>query len=152
MSQERIREDILFVKEQLDELFRRGTKEAHEAIVQIGDMEYVRLLAEGDTELSIVELLISIHKAESAEGIQSTVLCAGNSLEELLDIYYQVLFYLQRIWFEVEAESWVELIEYVQKLRLTPLAVYMILEASRIKEKKKVWETVKELWENQHES
>ncbi len=153
MQKERLREDMQFVKEQIDETLRAGSvnmgkAEACKAVVQIADMDYVRALAEGDNELQILELMVRIHKYEQQEGIDNTILYHVSCFDDLLEVYYKVLFYLQRIWFELEEIHQRELITYVNKRKLSPYVVYYILEHSRIVDKEQVWKQVMWLWEN----
>lgn len=150
MKQKQIREDIVFVKEQVRELLIQRSEEAYLALGNVMDMEYVRFLAEGDTELSILGLLVRIHRMEQTEKMGRTLLQTGETLEELLVVYYKILFYLQRIWFCVEEEYQKTLIAYMREKQISPYAVYMILEESRISDKKQVWEQVMKLWEKQY--
>lgn len=151
MEQERIREDILFVKEQLRQAVGEKSEQGRSVMVQIADMDYVRVLARKDTELEIVELLVRIYKYECKEGVIKTILESADTFEGLMNVYYKVLFGLQRIWFELEEEYQMEFVAYLQEYEITPYAVYMILNDSRIDEKEQVWSRVSYLWENYHE-
>lgn len=151
MEKARFREDIQFVKEQLDAVLKARSVETCQKVVQIADMDYVRVLAEGDNELEILELMVRIHKYESQEGINAPVLSIVNSYDDLLELYYKILFYLQRIWFELEEIYQKELIAYAKNRNVSPYAVYFILEHSRISDKEMVWKRVIWLWENDYE-
>lgn len=148
---ERIREDILFVKQQMEELLNQNTESAHQALVQVVQMPYVRMLTDGDNELKIMELLARIYKTESEQGIKQTILNTGSSMNDVVDVYYKLLFFLERIWFDTEEEYQRELVSYADRQKISPYAIYMILEDSRISEKKEVWAKVMKLWEKQYE-
>ena len=151
MKQERIREDMSFVKEQLEAAIGMKSEQGYQVMVQIADMDYVRVLAKGDNELEIMELLVQIHKFERQQGVEQTILSKADSFEGLLDIYYKILFGLQRVWFELEKEYQNEFIAYLQEHAITPYAISKILNASRIADKEQVWGRVVHLWENYHE-
>lgn len=151
MEKARFREDTQFIKEQVEEVLQKQTVEMCDTLVQIADMDYVRVLAEGDNELEIFELMVRIHKYERQEGMTHTVLGKVETFEGLMEIYYRILFYLQRIWFELEEVYQKELITYVREWDITPYAVYFILEHSRITDKEQVWKRVTELWEKGYE-
>lgn len=151
MKTERIRADIAFVKQQAEELLRTGTEEAYQALGQIVDMEYVKALSDGDTELKIMKLLVEIYRMEQEEGYEQTILSKGRDLRSLLEIYYKILFYLQRIWFEIEEAEQKIIISFVEEKQISSCAVYMILQDSRITDKEIVWEKVIRLWEKHYE-
>ena len=150
-NKEQVRSDIAFVKEQIEEILSQKSPAAHENAARIMDMEYVRAFAQWDNEIAILQTMTGIYRAEHGEGIAPTVFDLAGSIEDVLAIYYKLTFYLQRIWFEVEEQAQAEMVEYVTKRGLSPYAIFMVLQSSRITDKDLVWKKVMKLWEKADE-
>ena len=148
---ELVQSDIAFVKEQIEALLAQGNRASHENIVQIMEMDYIRALCECDNEIAILKTMTGIYKTEISEGISPTVFELTDSIRALTNVYHKLLFYLQRIWFEVEEEVQSELVRYVDATRLSPYAIYLVLQDSRIVDKDAVWKKVMRLWEKADE-
>lgn len=151
MEVECIREDIAFIKQQIDMLLKKQSYESYVSIEKILDVDYVKSLMEFDTELTIVKLLLSISKTEYEKRVTPMFLFLESDFSKLIDLYYKVLFGLQRIWFELEEHYLEEWMDFIKNKAISPYAVYMILNDSRIGEKEEVWNRVCELWEKNDE-
>ena len=151
MDKERVREDILYVKEQMDELLIRKTKEAYDALGQMLQMDYVRGLSELDTELSIMNTMYKIYRLEESEKVVQPLLLLADDVKGAVELYYGFLFGLERIWFELEEEYQTAWISQEKEKGITPYAVYMILQHSDISEKEEVWNGFCKLWEKGNE-
>ena len=137
-----IQNDIAFVKEQIEELLSQKNSAACDNIMQIMEMDYIRALCECDNEIAILKIMAGIYKMEVSEGISPTVFDLADSIKVLANVYHKLLFYLQRIWFEVEEEAQTELVRYVGETRLSPYVIYLVLQESRIVDKDAVWKKV----------
>lgn len=151
MEKERVREDILYVKEQMDELLRQKTKEAYDALEQMLKIDYVRGLSELDTELSIMDLMSRIYRLEVKENVRTPLILLADDVSGATELYYGILFGLERIWFELEEEYQIAWIMQAKEKGITPYAVYLILQHSDISEKEEVWKGFCALWEKENE-
>ena len=151
MVKERVKEDISFMKAELNELLAKQTAEAYAAVLQVAEMDYVKGLAQHDNDIKNVQLFASIYKAERDEGIDYHFLTQGRSIAEISETYYKILFFLQRVWFEVEEEFQMEMVPFAIEKGISPYAIFMILKDSRIVDKDMVWKNVMRLWEKADE-
>ena len=151
MDKESVREDIFYIKEQIDELLGRKTVEAYDALGQVLEIDYVKGLAELDTELSIMTVMYRIYLLEVSEKVTKPLLCRADNVSGELELYYGILFGLERIWLELEKPYQCSFILEGKKNGMTPYAVYLILQHSDISEKEEVWKGFSELWEKENE-
>ena len=151
MGKERVREDISYVKEQMGELLGRKTKEAYDALEQMLQIDYVRGLSELDTELSIMNVMSRIYRLEVSQNVRTPLIFAADDVKSAVELYYGILFGLERIWFELEEEYQRAWISQAKKTGITPYAVHMILQHSDISEKEEVWKGFCAQWEKGNE-
>lgn len=89
--------------------------------------EEARTLLGTNQSLYIIGILNEVHKIEKQNNINKTILY-GRSMDEVVNVYKNLVLLLRRLEFNLEKELQLELLDYIKALNISVIGVWVVVQ------------------------
>lgn len=149
----REKECIFCLKEQcmeyVDSLISKKETAAWEELVVLFYGGIGREVSGSFWEFYLLKILVQVYEKErqnSGAFSQTIEMLQFESVQELLNIYFKLLFLLRRLEYDVAAESHMETVWFIKQYALSDYFLKAVFENGKIYDKNKVINKLKKLW------
>lgn len=137
------------IENYIDELLLKKTIKSWEEILYFFRRNGIRELKGYFWEFYILNYIFDIYKEErevhDSNGMNISVLQFAK-MKTMLDIYFQLVFYLRRLEYGIERETHAEVIKNIKEMNISDVFIKHVLNDGNITDKEKVKQILRNLW------
>ena len=139
-----------YVIKYINEMLAKGNIAEWEQMVALLMRNGVNDLQGYFWEFYIINIMVDIYKEERNRHYKSgekISLLQFRNTEELLNTYFQLVFYLRRMEYDVEMENYLNVIENIKSMNVSDVFIKHVLNKGQIEDKEKVMNALRRLWQ-----
>lgn len=137
--------------EQIDELLSSKSSRGWEEIIVWYTRNGTKEITKRFWELYILDKMIGVYIEERSRFYrmkQAISMVQFGSMAELTKSYFEMIFLLRRVEYDIEPETHMEVVRYIKERGLSDAWVACIYKNAQIENKEKVEKKLRELWDN----